>query len=336
MKRIIILLLAALLLGCAPVAGESWGPTFFLDGKELNVYTSHYFIKDTYASIPLNAFLKSVGAVYADSSYNRYQVQCYEIQGIRYIYDWESQVFALEKPYDEIVQKLKAEGRTPTKADFREIDLFAQEGYEPKMQAETAVDHRVLERVLRRMGLDITIEIDREANAICVEMQELNPFFTCTGTEYGAYPILPPEKREAEAKEFLAENREFLELAAVALLNKPDLKIYSGEARMPNIEGWYEPIDAATLPESLQALVALSEKTGIDFYRTGPEPVFTEDAAPFFEVCFPRAIDTTYQDPGILYEVRLIYTENTAEQIRYSEMEPLAENWYIEVYFYAV
>ena len=163
----------------------------------------------------------------------------------------------------------------------------------------------------------------------------LNPFFTCTGTEYGAYPILPPEKREAEAKEFLAENREFLELAAVALLNKPDLKIYSGEARMPNIEGWYEPIDAATRPESLQALVALSEKTGIDSYRTGPEPVFTEDAAPFFEVCFPRAIDTTYQDPGILYEVRLIYTENTVEQICYSEMEPLAENWYIEVYFYA-
>ena len=104
---------------------------------------------------------------------------------------------------------------------------------------------------------------------------------------------------------------------------------------MPNAEGWYEPIDAATLPESLQALVALSEKTGIDFYRTGPEPVFTEDAAPFFEVCFPRAIDTTYQDPGILYEVWLIYTENTAEQIRYSELEPLAENWYIEVYFYA-
>ena len=96
----------------------------------------------------------------------------------------------------------------------------------------------------------------------------LNPFFTCMGTEYGAYPILPPEKREAEAKEFLAENREFLELAAVALLNKPDLKIYSGEAHMPNAEGWYEPIDAATLPESLQALVALSEKTGIPVWGT--------------------------------------------------------------------
>jgi hypothetical protein len=335
-KRIIILLLAVLLLGCAPVAGESWGPTFFLNGKELNVYTSHYFIKDTYASIPLNAFLKSVGAVYADSSYNRYQVQCYEIQGIRYIYDWESQVFALEKPYDEIVQKLKAEGRTPTKADFREIDLFAQEGYEPKMQAETAVDHRVLERVLRRMGLDITIEIDREANTICVEMQELNPFFTCTGTEYGAYPILRPEESRSEAEAFFSEHRTLLERAAADIPDLPYFGIADGKAYCRDeTQDKNVTVDPATLPESVQALVALSEKTGIDFYRNGPEPVFTEDAAPFFEVCFPRAIDTTYQDPGILYEVRLIYTENTAEQIRYSEMEPLAENWYIEVYFYA-
>ena len=178
-------------------------------------------------------------------------------------------------------------------------------------------------------------DLPAETNEPEVKDPALNPFFTCTGTEYGAYPILQSEKREAEAKEFLSENRELLELAAVELLNKPDLKIYSGEAHMPNAEGWYEPIDAATLPESLQALVALSEKTGIDFYRTGPEPVFAEDAAPYFIVEFPRAIDTTYQDPGILYEVWLIYTANTAEQIRYFEMEPLAENWYIEVYFYA-
>ncbi|MBR0437336.1 MAG: hypothetical protein IJK12_08855 [Clostridia bacterium] len=153
-------------------AGESRGPAFILNGKERNVYTSHYFIEDEETSIPLNAFLASVGAVAVDSPYNRYMVQCYEIQGIRYIYDWESQVFALEEPYDEIVQKQKAEGRTPTEADFREIDLFAQEGYEPEMQAETWLDHRILERVLRKMGLDISIEIDREANAIRVELAD--------------------------------------------------------------------------------------------------------------------------------------------------------------------
>lgn len=163
-----------------------------------------------------------------------------------------------------------------------------------------------------------------------------NPFFTCTGTEYGDFPTLRPEKREAEAKAFLTEHRELLERAATDWPDQAHFSIFDGEARFwDEQERGYVTVDAATLPESLQALVALSEKTGIDFYRTGPEPVFTEDAAPFFEVCFPRAIDTTYQDPGILYEVWLIYTENTAEQIRYSKLEPLAENWYIEVYFYA-
>ncbi len=165
----------------------------------------------------------------------------------------------------------------------------------------------------------------------------LNPFFTCTGTEYGAYPILLPEERRSEAEAFFNEHRTLLERAAADIPDLPYFGIADGKAYCRDeTQNKNVTVDPATLPESLQALVALSEKTGIDFYRTGPEPVFTEDAAPYFEVRFPRAIDTTYQDPGILYEVRLIYTENTAEQIRYSEMEPLAENWYIEVYFYAV
>ena len=317
-------------------AGESGGPAFFLNGKERNIYTSHYFIEDEETSIPLNAFLASVGAVAVDSPYNRYMVQCYEIQGIRYIYDWESQVFALEEPYDEIVQKLKAEGRTPTEADFREIDLFAQEGYEPEMQAETWLDHRILERVLRKMGLDISIEIDREANAIRVEMRELHPFFTCTGTEYGAYPIVAPKERRAEAEALFAAYRELFELAAAEWPDLEHFGIADGEAYCwDEAQRKNETVDPATLPESLQKLIALSAETGIHAYQSGPEPVFAEDAAPYFKVEFPRAIDTTYQDPGILYEVWLIYTANTAEQIRYSEMEPLAENWYIEVYFYA-
>lgn len=112
--------------------------------------------------------------------------------------------------------------------------------------------------------------------------------------------------------------------------------IFNGEAYEWDPEqNKYVTVDPATLPESLTDLIALSEKTGIEVHQRGPEPVFTEDAAPFFEVEFPRAIDTTYRDPGILYEVWLIYTTNTVEQICYSEMEPLAENWYIEVYFYA-
>lgn len=183
--------------------------------------------------------------------------------------------------------------------------------------------------------LSITLR-DGEVKA-AKRTEGINPYFTCTGTEYGPYPILPPEERRAEAEALFAEYREAFELAAKEWPDFDRFYVFNGKAY-----GW-DPeqngnaaVDPATLPESVQALVALSEQTGIDFYRTGPEPVFTEDAAPFFEVNLPMAIDTTmYQDPGILYEVRLIYTENTADQIRYSEMEPLAENWYIEVYFYA-
>lgn len=164
----------------------------------------------------------------------------------------------------------------------------------------------------------------------------LNPFFTCTGTEYGAYPILRPEQRRAETEAFFSEHRTLLERAAADMPDLPYFGIADGKAYCRDeTQNKNVTVDPATLPESVQALVALSEKTGIEVHQRGPEPVFTEDAAPFFEVEFPRAIDTTYQDPGILYEVWLIYTTNTVEQICYSEMEPLAENWYIEVYFYA-
>ena len=179
-------------------------------------------------------------------------------------------------------------------------------------------------------------DLSAETSEPEVKDPTLNPFFTCTGTEYGAYPILRPEQRRAETEAFFSEHRTLLERAAADMPDLPYFGIADGKAYCwDETQNKNVTVDPVTLPESVQALVALSEKTGIDFYRTGPEPVFTEDAAPFFEVEFPRAIDTTYQDPGILYEVWLIYTTNTVEQICYSEMEPLAENWYIEVYFYA-
>ncbi len=164
----------------------------------------------------------------------------------------------------------------------------------------------------------------------------LNPYFTCTGTEYGAYPILRPEQRRAETEAFFSEHRTLLERAAADMPDLPYFGIADGKAYCwDETQNKNVTVDPATLPESLTDLIALSAETGIEVHQRGPEPVFTEDAAPFFEVEFPRAIDTTYRDPGILYEVWLIYTTNTVEQICYSEMEPLAENWYIEVYFYA-
>ncbi len=152
-----------------PGGGSSFGPAFILNGKELDVYTEHYFIAGTDDDIPLNAFLSSIGSYYVDSPYNKYQVQCYEIEGIRYIYDWESQVFALAEQYDSVVQAAKTKGRMPTEAEFQTIDLLPAE---VEMQAEAWLDHSTLESVLRKMGLDITIELDREENAIRVTMSE--------------------------------------------------------------------------------------------------------------------------------------------------------------------
>ena len=149
--------------------GSSFGPAFILNGKELDVYTEHYFIAGTDDDIPLNAFLSSIGSYCVDSPYNKYQVQCYEIEGIRYIYDWESQVFALAEQYDSVVQAAKTKGRMPTEAEFQAIDLLPA-GVE--MQAEAWLDHSTLESVLRKMGLDITIELDREENAIRVTLPE--------------------------------------------------------------------------------------------------------------------------------------------------------------------
>ena len=179
-------------------------------------------------------------------------------------------------------------------------------------------------------------DLSAETSEPEVKDPTLNPFFTCTGTEYGAYPILPPEQRKAEAEAFFSEHRTFLERAAADMPDLPYFGIADGKAYCwDETQNKNVTVDPATLPESLTDLIALSEKTGIEVHQRGPEPVFTEDAAPFFEVEFPRAIDTTYRDPGILYEVWLVYTTNTVDQICYSEMEPLAENWYIEVYFYA-
>jgi hypothetical protein len=108
-----------------PGGGSNFGPAFILNGKELDVYTEHYFIAGTDDDIPLNAFLSSIGSYYVDSPYNKYQVQCYEIEGIRYIYDWESQVFALAEQYDSVVQAAKTKGRMPTEAAYSSAALVA-------------------------------------------------------------------------------------------------------------------------------------------------------------------------------------------------------------------
>ena len=168
---------------------------------------------------------------------------------------------------------------------------------------------------------------------------EGNPYFTCTGTEYGPYPIIPYAQREAQAKSILTEQRELLELAAAELLNTRDLLIDSGEARMRNDAGMYVPIDVSTLSESLQALMRFSKEADVSVSVGDPDPVFAEDAMPYVAVRLPMAIDETMvADPGTLYYVALIYTTNTEEQIGEGyrhDVRPIDGNWFIETYFYA-
>ncbi len=167
-KRIIAVLLAAMLLGCvgcSPAPGENWGPDFFLNGVKQDVYTSQYLIEETDVRIPFEAFMGSIGADFAESPYNRYQVQCYEIQGIRYIDDRESGVIAFEQPYEDVVEVLKAQGKTSIKADFQAINLLTEGARMPLPIAD-------LERLLEKMGLDVTVEFDREAYAIRVTLRE--------------------------------------------------------------------------------------------------------------------------------------------------------------------
>ena len=166
-----------------PEAGGSfWGPKLYLNGKELNVYTEHYFIEDEETFIPLHAFLLSVGAVYADSPYTKYQVQSYELCGIRFIVDEVTQVFALEREYDAAIQELKAKPGNPvTHANLQKVDLFSPVRNENTMingkkavywGPGAVVDHRTLETALREAGLTIEISVDSEKNAIYVELTD--------------------------------------------------------------------------------------------------------------------------------------------------------------------
>ena len=91
MKHITALLLSFMLLftlaACTPAPGENSAdaPILVLNGEVLDVYTMHYDVREEYAVVPLEAFLHSIGADYAESSFNKYGIQCYSFMGKRYI-----------------------------------------------------------------------------------------------------------------------------------------------------------------------------------------------------------------------------------------------------------
>ncbi len=155
-------------------------PTLVLNGKELDVYTSHYNVTDEYASIPLSAFLQSVGAEYADSPMNEYGVQCYSFMGNRYIINGRMHLFMFEEDYKAFLKELDDTGKELSKETASERGLLPKKQSKVLLNtdetnieyAEIWSDHESLMNALRESGIDITIEYDFETRAITVTLKE--------------------------------------------------------------------------------------------------------------------------------------------------------------------
>lgn len=195
MKKVITILLSAtLLLFCvactnqeidleqtnpyAPGENFSDAPTLILNGKELDVYTSHYNVTEEYAFIPLTAFLHSIGAEYADSPLNEYGTQCYSFDGKQYVVVPDMHLFILEDDYNKLIKELNAEGKTLSKETVEDKGLLPKsESKFPGFTNGTVIewgqiwaDHVSLENALIESGVDINIEYDYATRTITVIM----------------------------------------------------------------------------------------------------------------------------------------------------------------------
>ena len=162
-----------------------WGnhpnaPTLILNGKQLDVYTSHYNVTEEYASIPLSAFLQSLGAEYADSPLNEYGVQCYSFMGNRYIINGRMHLFMFEDDYKAFLKELDDTGNELSKETASERGLLPKNQSKVLLNtdetnieyAEIWSDHESLMNALRESGIDITIEYDFETRTITVVLPE--------------------------------------------------------------------------------------------------------------------------------------------------------------------
>ena len=181
MKRITVLLFAAVLLltlaACTPpVPGENFhdAPSLILNGEALDVYTSHYNVTEEYAVIPLTAFLKSIGAEYADSPLNEYGIQCYSFMGKRYIVVGDMHLFMLENDYHAFLNKLSEEGKELSRETAADCGLLPRNECKATIAALNSagiyVDHVSLMNALTESGIDITIEYDYSTRTIAVTL----------------------------------------------------------------------------------------------------------------------------------------------------------------------
>ena len=190
MKRIISLLLFAVLIVafCACETLNSSGDEILnysgdlrivLNGKELDVYTMHYYYDEEYAAVPLSAFLKSIGAEYADSPLNTYESRCYSFIGKRFVFVPNVHLFMLEDDYNVFLEQLEEDGKSLTRATARDSGLLPiskseiyPNGDDSIERAEILVHYETLMNALIESGIDITIEYDFEALAINVTLNE--------------------------------------------------------------------------------------------------------------------------------------------------------------------
>lgn len=155
--------------------GPSWGPKFILNGQELDVYTSHYFIKEDYVEIPLTAFLASIGAKYADSPFNSYDVECYSFMGKRYIVSGTYHLFMLEEDYIKLTESVKSLTRENTEnvGLLPRVNNICWANKSDSVQwGEIWIDHISLMNALKESGIDITIDCDYKEETLLVTLKE--------------------------------------------------------------------------------------------------------------------------------------------------------------------
>ncbi|MBQ2061576.1 MAG: hypothetical protein II458_02775 [Oscillospiraceae bacterium] len=169
-KNTLFLLLITAVLILSACAGHVPGPKLILNGKRLNVYTAHYNVTEKCAEIPLTAFLKSIGAEYADSPANAYGTQCYSFMGKHYIVVGELHLFMLEEDYWAFLDELEAEEKTLSQKTAAGHGLLP--GKNPEGQMELWVDHVSLMNALKKSGVDITIISNYSTQTITVTLPE--------------------------------------------------------------------------------------------------------------------------------------------------------------------
>ena len=177
------LLLAAVTLFALTACAGGWdpdAPKLKLNGKRLRVYTSHYSLDEEYVFIPLSAFLRSIGAEYADSPLNEYGTQCYSFMGNRYVINGNMHLFMLEKDYMALQKELEDANEKLSRQTAADRGLLPKnesifpENPNVTYWGEIWTDNISLMNALRESGIDVTIDYKYSSRTISVTLPDNN------------------------------------------------------------------------------------------------------------------------------------------------------------------